>query len=356
MAKDRDVISTETEPRTLGVQTDERPSGKVIVITGASAGVGRATARAFAEPGARLGLIARGRAGLDGAKEDVERAGAEAITIQADVSDAEAVEEAAERVELAFGPIDVWVNDAMLSVFSPVKEMHPDEFRRVTEVTYLGYVYGTLAALKRMLPRDRGIIIQVGSALAYRGIPLQSAYCGSKHAIQGFTEALRCELLHDGSNVRVSMVQMPALNTPQFDWVKSRLPDHPRPVPPIFQPEVAARAIVHASEHYRREWYVGFPTTEAIIGDKIAPGLLDEYLAKTNYTAQQTNQPKSPDRQNNLWSPVDQDRDYGAHGDFDARARDFAVQWWLTTHRGLLAAAGAVAVGAAGALVAAMKR
>jgi NAD(P)-dependent dehydrogenase (short-subunit alcohol dehydrogenase family) len=356
MSKDHDVISTETEPRTEKLQINGRPKGKVVVITGASAGVGRATARAFAQPGAKLGLIARGRAGLDGAREDVERAGAEAMTIQADVSDAEAVEAAAERVEREFGPIDVWVNDAMLSVFSPVKEMHPDEFRRVTEVTYLGYVYGTLAALKRMLPRDQGTIIQVGSALAYRGIPLQSAYCASKHAIQGFTEALRCELLHDGSHVRVSMVQMPALNTPQFDWVKSRLPNHPQPVPPIFQPEVAAQAIVHASEHYRREWYVGFPTTEAIIGNKIAPGLLDEYLARTNYKAQQTDQPKSPARQNNLWSPVDDDRDFGAHGDFDARARDSAVQWWLTTHRGWLAGAGAVVVGATGALVAAMKR
>jgi short-subunit dehydrogenase len=244
----------------------------------------------------------------------------------------------------------------MLSVFSPVKEMRPDEFRRVTEVTYLGYVYGTLAALKRMLPRNRGTIIQVGSALAYRGIPLQSAYCGSKHAIQGFTEALRCELLHDGSNVRVTMVQMPALNTPQFDWVKSRLPNRPQPVPPIFQPEVAATAIVHASQHYRREWYVGFPTTEAIVGNKIAPGLLDEYLAKTNYKAQQTDRPKSPDRQNNLWAPVDDDRDYGAHGDFDARARDSATQWWLTTHRGWVAAASALVVCAAGAAITSLRR
>ncbi|HET8524974.1 MAG TPA: SDR family oxidoreductase [Thermomicrobiales bacterium] len=350
------MISAETASRFDSELIDDQPKRKVVVITGASAGVGRATARAFAQPGVRLGLIARGRAGLAAAKEDVERAGAGAIAIQADVSDADAVEAAAERVERELGPIDVWVNDAMLSVFSPVKEMRPEEFRRVTEVTYLGYVYGTLAALKRMLPRDHGIIIQVGSALAYRGIPLQSAYCGSKHAIQGFTEALRCELLHDGSNVRVSMVQMPALNTPQFDWVKSRLPNRPQPVPPIFQPEVAAKAIVHASEHYRREWYVGFPTTEAIVANKIAPGLLDEYLAKTNYQAQQTDQPKSPDRRNNLWSPVDEDRDFGAQGDFGSRARDSAVQWWLTTHRGWLAGAGVVVAGATGMVLAALKR
>jgi NAD(P)-dependent dehydrogenase (short-subunit alcohol dehydrogenase family) len=356
VSKDQNVISTETDPRTLSEKEDGQPNGKVIVITGASAGVGRATACAFAQPGAKLGLIARGRAGLKGAREDVERAGAKAITIQADVSDAGAVEDAAEQVERAFGAIDVWVNDAMVSVFSPVKDMHPDEFLRVTEVTYLGCVYGTLAALKRMLPRNQGVIIQVGSALAYRGIPLQSAYCASKHAIQGFTEALRCELLHDGSGVRVSMVQMPALNTPQFDWVKSRLPDDPQPVPPIFQPEVAANAIVYASEHYRREWCVGLPTTAAILGNNIAPGMLDEYLANTSYKAQQTDRPASPDRRNNLWAPVDEDRDYGAHGDFDARARDSAWQWWLTTHRGWIAGAGAAVVGATGAVVAAMKR
>src|SRR5918912_496967 len=232
---------------------------EVVVVTGASAGVGRATAVAFAKRGARVGLLARGRDGLEGARTEVESAGGKALIIPADVSDADAVEEAAQRVEEDLGPIDVWVNNAMTSVFSPVKEMTPEEFRRVTEVTYLGYVYGTMAALKRMLPRNRGTIVQVGSALAYRGIPLQSAYCGAKHAIQGFMDSLRCELLHDGSRVRVAMVQMPALNTPQFGWVKSRLPHKAQPVPPIYQPEVAAEAIHWAAHHERREIWVGVP-------------------------------------------------------------------------------------------------
>ena len=206
----------------------------VVVITGASAGVGRAAVRAFARQGADIGLLARGRDGLEGARREVEAAGGRAIVLPADVANHDAVEAAAERVERELGPIDVWVNNAVVSVFSPVKDMQPDEFQRVTEVTYLGVVYGTLAALRRMLPRDRGAIVQVGSALAYRGIPLQAAYCGAKHAIQGFSESLRCELLHDGSNVHVSMVQLPAMNTPQFDWVKSRLPRRAQPVPPIY--------------------------------------------------------------------------------------------------------------------------
>ncbi len=239
---------------------------EVVVVTGASAGVGRATVRAFARQGARIGLLARGRAGLEGARRDVEALGGEALVLPTDVADAGAVERAAEAVERTFGPIDVWVNDAMCSVFSPAKQMTPDDYKRVTEVTYLGFVYGTLAALKRMLPRDRGIIVQVGSALAYRGIPLQSAYCGAKHAIQGFTESVRCELIHDKSNVKITMVQMPALNTPQFDWVKSRLPRKPQPVPPIYQPEVAADAIVYAAHHYRREYYVGGSTAVVITG------------------------------------------------------------------------------------------
>jgi NAD(P)-dependent dehydrogenase (short-subunit alcohol dehydrogenase family) len=257
------------------------------------------------------------------------------------------VELAAAAVEEELGPIDVWVNNAMVSVFSPVKEMTADDFRRVTEVTYLGYVHGTLAALKRMLPRDRGVIVQVGSALAYRGIPLQAAYCGAKHAIQGFHDSLRSELLHDGSKVQVTMVQMPALNTPQFGWVKTRLPNHPQPVPPIFQPELAAEAIVWAAAHDRREVNVGFPTTLAILGDKIAPGLLDRYLARTNYEVQQTERPVDPARRHNLWEAVDADRDHGAHGAFDDRARATSPQWWLTRHRGLLAAVGAGAVGLA---------
>ncbi len=317
---------------------------RVVVVTGASAGVGRATVRAFAEQGARIGLIARGLDGLEAARQEVEAAGGRAMVLPADVADAAAVEAAAAAVEANFGPIDIWVNNAMLGTLAPVKELTPEEVRRVTEVTYLGYVHGTMAALRRMLPRDRGVIVQVGSALAYRGIPLQAPYCGAKHAIQGFNESLRCELLHDGSNVRVTMVQMPALNTPQFDWVKTTLPNHPQPVPPIYQPEVAARAIVWAADHPRRELNVGFPTTLAILANKIAPGILDRYLARTNYKAQQTDRPVTPDRANNLWAPVR--CDHGAHGDFDKRAYAVSPQWWLITHRGWLAA-GAGVLGAA---------
>jgi NAD(P)-dependent dehydrogenase (short-subunit alcohol dehydrogenase family) len=316
----------------------------VVVVTGASAGVGRATAWEFAKHGARIGLIARGRAGLEGAKREVEQRGGQALVLPVDVSNPEQVENAAAEVERTFGPIDIWVNDAMLSVFSPVKEMTADEYRRVTETTYLGYVYGTLSALKRMLPRDRGIIVQVGSALAYRAIPLQSAYCAAKHAIRGFSDSLRTELIHDGSNVKVTMVQMPALNTPQFDWVKSRLPRKPQPVPPIYQPEVAAQAIYHAAHHYRREWYVGASTEMVVIGNKIAPGFGDWYLAHTGYDSQQYDGTVSPNRQNNLYGPVDDKVDHGCHGDFDARAHSHSVQLWMTQHRDTLAVAG-LAVG-----------
>jgi short-subunit dehydrogenase len=289
--------------------------------------------QAFAREGARLGLIARGKAGLEGAQRDVERLGSEAIMLPTDVAVAEQVEAAANEVENRLGPIDVWVNVAMTSVFSPVKETTAEEFRRVTEVNYLGFVYGTLAALRRMLPRDRGTIIQVGSALAYRGIPLQSAYCGSKHAIQGFMDSLRCELIHDRSNVRTCMVQMPALNTPQFSWVKSRLPRKPQPVPPIYQPEVAARAIVYASHHPRREMFVGLPTVQAILGNRIFPGLLDKYLARTGYDSQQHDGAADPDRRFNLWEPVDAEQDHGAHGSFDQRATDSAPELWASMHR-----------------------
>jgi NAD(P)-dependent dehydrogenase (short-subunit alcohol dehydrogenase family) len=312
----------------------------VIVVTGASAGVGRATVQAFAREKARIGLIARGRAGLEGALRDVERLGGRAIVLPLDVADASAIEHAATQVEEKFGPIDVWVNDAMASVFSPIKEMTPEEFRRVTEVTYLGYVYGTLAALKRMLPRDRGVIIQVGSALAYRGIPLQSAYCAAKHAIQGFCDSLRCELIHDKSHVRVTMIEMPALNTPQFCWVKSRLPRKAQPVPPIFQPEVAAEAIVYASHHPRREIFVGMPTVEAIVGNKIAPGLLDHYLARNGYDSQQHDGPEDRHRADNLWEPVDGDRDHGVHGAFDSRASSRSPQLWTSMHRNWFVAGG----------------
>lgn len=322
---------------------------RVVVITGASAGVGRATVRAFAEEGAHLGLIARGRAGLEGARREAETCGGRAIVLPADVADADAIEAAAAEVENTLGPIEVWVNVAMTSVFSPIKKMTAEEFKRVTEVTYLGYVYGTLAALKRMLPRDHGAIIQVGSALAYRGIPLQAAYCASKHAIQGFCDSLRCELLHDKSKVSLTMVQMPALNTPQFRWVKNRLPHKAQPVPPIYQPEVAARAILFASHHPRREIYVGLPTVEAIVGNKIAPGLLDHYLAWTGVSGQQTDEREDPNRPDNLWEPVDAETDRGAHGQFGARARRWSPQLWTTMHRNwigaglLLAGAGALA-------------
>jgi NAD(P)-dependent dehydrogenase (short-subunit alcohol dehydrogenase family) len=338
------------DPNRMGLNgKSNRP--EVVVITGASAGVGRATAREFARHGAHVGLLARGLDGLEAARREVEDMGGRALALPTDVADADRVEAAAAEVEEKFGPIDVWINNAMTSVFSPIKEMRPEEFKRVTEVTYLGVVYGTLAALKRMLPRDRGVIVQVGSALAYRGIPLQAAYCGAKHAIQGFVESLRCELLHDKSSVRVTMVQMPALNTPQFRWVKSRLPHKAQPVPPIFQPEVAARAIHYAAHHDRREMYVGMPTVEAIVGNKIAPGLLDHYLARTGYESQQTDEPADPDRPNNLWEPVP--GDHGAHGVFDDRANDHSLQLWADTHRGLLALVG---LGLAGAAYAAFSR
>lgn len=311
---------------------------QVVVITGASAGVGRATARAFGERRARVGLLARGRDGLEAAKQEIEIAGGKAFVFPLDVANSEQVEAAAQAVEENLGPIDVWINNAMTSVFSPVKEMTAEEFKRVTEVTYLGFVYGTLSALRRMLPRDRGVIVQVGSALAYRGIPLQAAYCGAKHAIQGFMDSLRCELLHDHSHVRVTMVQMPALNTPQFSWVKSRLPNKPQPVPPIYQPEVAAEAILWAADHDRPELYVGWPTVDAIVGNKIVPRLADEYLARTGYQSQQTNEPDDKNRRNNLWEPLP--GDHGAHGEFGDRAHGYSFQLWLATHRGWLASAG----------------
>jgi NAD(P)-dependent dehydrogenase (short-subunit alcohol dehydrogenase family) len=322
----------------MGELNSGKQKPEVVVVTGASAGVGRAVVREFAKDGAHLGLIARGRAGLEAAKREVEELGGRALVLPLDVADADAVDRAAERAEGEFGPIDVWVNDAMVSVFSPVKEMTAADYRRVTEVTYLGFVHGTLAALRRMLPRDRGVIVQVGSALAYRGIPLQSAYCAAKHAIQGFTESLRCELIHDKSNVKVTMVQLPAVNTPQFDWSKSRMPRQAQPVPPIYQPEVPARAIHHAAHHYRREWQVGLMTDVVIAGNAVAPALGDWYLARTGYGGQMTDQPANPGRPDNLYDPLDAEVDRGAHGRFDGRAADRSGQWWVTKNRGLLAA------------------
>ena len=314
-----------------------------VVITGASAGVVRATARKFARSGARVALLARGRDGLEAARKEVEEFGSKALVILVDVANADQVEAAAAQIEAELGKIDIWINNAMVSVFSPIKEMMPEEFRRVTEVTFLGCVYGTLAALKRMLPRDRGTIVQVGSALAHRSIPLQSAYCASKHAMQGFTESLRCELIHDKSEVRVTMVQLPALNTPQFGWVKSQLPRKAQPVPPIFQPEVAAEAIYFAAHHPRREFYVGWSSATAIIANKIAPGLLDHFLARTGYDSQQYDGAEDPNRAYNLWEPVP--GDHGAHGDFNARAKKSSAFLWMSEHRGwLMLIAAAVAL------------
>jgi NAD(P)-dependent dehydrogenase (short-subunit alcohol dehydrogenase family) len=338
MKMDQVHLPQEGKQSEVGVRRPE-----VVVITGASAGVGRATARAFAQQGANIGLLARGRDGLEAAQREVESLGGRAIVLPTDVADAEQVEQAAETVEREFGPIDVWINNAMVSVFSPVKEMTPPEYKRVTEVTYLGVVYGTLAALKRMLPRDRGVIIQVGSALAYRGIPLQSAYCAAKHAIQGFNDSLRSELIHDNSNVRVTMVQLPAMNTPQFSWVKSRLPRKPQPVPPIYQPEIGAESILFLAHNDRREMYVGYPTVEAIVGNKIAPGFADWYLASNGYDAQQTNEPVEPDRQDNLWEPLP--GDHGAHGTFGDRAIASSLQLWANRNRRWLALGGGALAG-----------
>jgi NAD(P)-dependent dehydrogenase (short-subunit alcohol dehydrogenase family) len=300
-------------------------SSQTVVVTGASAGIGRATAELFGARGARVALIARGEDGLRGAADAIDYRGGKALALPVDVADFDAVDQAAEQAESELGPIDVWVNVAFTSVFAPFTEIDPAEFRRVTEVAYLGYVHGTMAALKRMVPRDRGTIVQVGSALGYRSIPLQSAYCGAKHAVNGFTESVRCELMHEQSNVRITVVQMPAVNTPQFSWVLSRLPRHPQPVPPIYQPEVAAEGVVYAADHPRRkEYWVGGSTVATILAQKVAAPLLDRYLARTGYKSQQTGERAAPGRPSNLWQPVDQPpgSDQGAHGSFDDRSRD----------------------------------
>ena len=329
-------------------ETSKLKKPEVVVVTGASAGLGRAIAVAFGKRGATVGLIARGGAGMDGlegAKRDVEAAGGKALILPCDVADHVQVEAAAQKAEDALGPIDVWVNDAMTSVFGPVKEIQPEDFKRVTEVTYLGQVYGTMAALKRMLPRNKGHIVLVGSALAYRGIPLQSAYCGSKHAIQGFADSLRAELLHDKTDVKLCMVQMPAMNTPQFEWVKNLLPNKPQPVPPIYQPEVAAEAVYWAAHHDRREIFVGLSTDIAILGNKLFPQVGDWYLGRTGFKSQQRpNQPKDQDAPNNLYEPLPGDRT--AHGPFDDKAKNFSPQLWLSLNRKWLAAVGLAVAGA----------
>jgi NAD(P)-dependent dehydrogenase (short-subunit alcohol dehydrogenase family) len=330
-------------------------TARVVVVTGASAGVGRATAIEFGRRGATVALLARGEKGLAAAAAEVERAGGRAFAIPVDVADPDAVFAAAARVERELGAIDVWVNVAFTSVFAPLDQISPQEYRRVTEVSYLGYVYGTMAALKHMKPRDRGTIVQVGSALAYRGIPLQSAYCGAKHAIQGFTEALRCELLHDKSNVRVTMPQLPAVNTPQFSWVLSRLPRRAQPVPPIFQPEFIARAICFAAEHpERREYWIGSSTVATLAANAIAPGVLDRYLAKTGFDSQQTKTDRPAGDPVNLWEPADGPggRDFGAHGGFDGRSHDRDPQVWASHHHGALGAVVIAATAAATAVFA----
>jgi NAD(P)-dependent dehydrogenase (short-subunit alcohol dehydrogenase family) len=324
-----------------------------VVVTGATGGIGRATARAFAGRADAVAVLARGEAGLAAAAAEVEKAGARALPISVDMADHEAVEAAAARIEDELGPIDVWVNVAFSSVFAKFIDIEPEEFERATQVSYLGYVNGTRSALRRMLPRDRGVVVQVGSALAYRGIPLQSAYCGAKHAIQGFHESLRTELLHEHSGVHVTMVQMPAVNTPQFGWVLSRLPHRAQPVPPIYQPEVAADAVVYAAEHpRRREYWVGGSTAATLIANAVAPGVLDRYLARTGFSSQQTSQPRPADQPANLWEPADQTRDYGAHGTFDDQSHRRSAQLWASQHHGALAVAGAVAAAATGMLMA----
>jgi NAD(P)-dependent dehydrogenase (short-subunit alcohol dehydrogenase family) len=318
----------------IGLEGAEVRKNLNVVVTGASAGLGRAIAHEFGKIGARVGLISRDLPALEATAGEVEHLGGTAATYAADVSDDQAVEAAAYSFEERLGPIGVWINNAMVSVFSPIKEMEAAEFRRVTEVNYLGYVHGTLAALRRMLPRDRGRIIQVSSALAYRSIPLQSAYCATKHAIVGFTDSLRCELYHDKSAVKAIVVHMPAMNTPQFTWVKSRLPNLPQPVPPIYEPEVGAKVIVHAAltSSPRREYWVGGSTVKAILGQKLFPGLLDFYLGKTGYKAQQREEADSPNRPNNVWHHVP--TDMGAHGPFDAKSRSFSFEAEVSKHRG----------------------
>ena len=326
---------------------------ETVVITGASSGIGRATVRRFAGPGVNIALIARGRDGLDAARAEVERAGGRALVLPTDVADAEAVDAAAQAVEDAIGPIDIWINDAMATVFAYLWDVSPEEFRRANEVTYFGSIWGMQAALKRMRPRNRGTIVQVGSAMAYRGIPLQAAYCGAKHGIQGVFESLRTELRHEGSKVHLTTVQLPGVNTPQFEHARDKFDTVSKPVAPVYQPEVAADAIHWAAHHRRREIYVGIPTVYTILGNKLAPWLAERYLAATAVGGQLTDVPKSPEREDNLFSPPPGDA--GAHGPYGDRAHERSIQLWATKHRSALGGALAGA-SAAGALIARRSR
>jgi NAD(P)-dependent dehydrogenase (short-subunit alcohol dehydrogenase family) len=325
---------------------------RVVVVTGASAGIGRAIAQGFAKEGARVALLARGVQGLEGAQKEVEAAGGEAMVVQADVANYEEVEAAASQVEQRWGTIDVWVNNAMATIFSPFGDVAPEDFKRATEVTYLGYVWGTRVALQRMKPKNSGVIIQVGSAMSYRAIPLQSAYCGAKFAIRGFTDSIRSELIHEGSQIHLCMVQLSAFNTPQFNWGRTTLKNQPQPLPPTFQPEVAAKAVVWASHHRRRELWVGSPTVQAITGNRFIAPLLDRLLARKAYSGQCTNDPVDSDRQDNLYEPVTVDA--GAHGRFDRRAKTRSLQLWADTHRGTVV--GTALAFAAGAALAQRRR
>jgi short-subunit dehydrogenase len=319
---------------------------KVFVVTGASGGVGRAVVRKLAARGAHIGLLARGRDALEGTKREVEQLGGRGLVLPTDVSKDDQVEAAAEAVEREFGPIDCWVNNAMVSMYSPFMKMTPDEFRHIVDVTLMGYVFGTQSALKRMIPRDRGVIIQVGSALAFRSIPLQSAYCACKHAIEGFTESVRSELMHEKINIRVSMVHLPGVNTTQFTWTKNKMPHKVRPTGPIYQPEVAAEGIVWTIDNERRQLMIGYPTVEAVVGEKFIPGVLDKYLAHAAWEGAELPAPADPNHRDNFWEPLP--GDHGSHGPFDAQAHRHSTQLWATTHRtGLLATLAGVGIGAA---------